>query len=487
MVPAFLALTVALVVQDQAPLRAASHDNAPRQTALTEGDWLEVRGSRQGYVEVYDHRRERPGYVRPAAVRTYVLDASATPKLGALVEFLKDAPGQESLGIGYTALYLRVAPLPAVGPEVFDALGTMADRLARRASARVARAGDATIAAQLETAESYGVHFVHFEAGGHTEVCYDGEAFRSVLAMGGDGPMRVRAALGTTDPRCVDPAAGVAAALALTKTQAGILEDVDPVKLGPDVPADQRARLSLRRSVVNAELAYYAARSGDPELARSAAETAKRALLRADRASLADEDRLGYDEAALHVAAVRWAGEPLPAAPEGAAHVLDVELAAGDPGQTCIRVKRRGEKAAAFEHCTYAVVWPASVRIAPHDGAVAMVTQPLVGWSELLLLHASPAGWVADTLTPATIDPELGYVELAGFTPDGAHLLAVREARASGPLGSPNTLAPWVQRTFQLLAVQDLHVEKQAATLVSFPAFKRWQTADWQRGTLALR
>src|SRR5271155_68320 len=102
-----LAITVALVVQDQAPLRAAAHDNAPRQTALTAGDWLEVRGERQGYLEVYDHRRERPGYVRPAAVRSYDLGEGAAGKLGALVEYLRDAPGEESLGIGYVALYLR--------------------------------------------------------------------------------------------------------------------------------------------------------------------------------------------------------------------------------------------------------------------------------------------------------------------------------------------------------------------------------------------
>ena len=52
----------------------------------------------------------------------------------------------------------------------------------RRASARVAKASDASIAAQLEAAESYGVHFVSFEQdGGRTRVCYDGEAFLSRL------------------------------------------------------------------------------------------------------------------------------------------------------------------------------------------------------------------------------------------------------------------------------------------------------------------
>src|SRR5436305_12185347 len=129
MLLAALAAVVALVVQDQTALRASAHESAPRQATLAPGDWLEVRGERQGYLQVYDHRRERPGYVRPAAVRSYPLDESAAPKLGALVEFFRDAPGQESLGIGYTALFLRAAPAGAVGPAVFDALGTMADRL----------------------------------------------------------------------------------------------------------------------------------------------------------------------------------------------------------------------------------------------------------------------------------------------------------------------------------------------------------------------
>jgi hypothetical protein len=243
-----LALLVALVVQDQTPLRAAAHENAPRQTNLTAGDWLEVRGERQGYLEVYDHRRERPGYVRPAMVRSYSVEEAAAPKLGTLVEYLRDAPGQESLGIGYVALYLRAAPASAAGAEVFDALGTMAERLGRRASARVAKTGDGSIAAELEVAESYGVHFVSFEREGETHICYDGEAFRHVLALGGSGPQRTRAALGLTDPRCVDPALGTTAALALTKWQAGVLDGVDPSALGPDVPTFERARLRLRRS-----------------------------------------------------------------------------------------------------------------------------------------------------------------------------------------------------------------------------------------------
>jgi hypothetical protein len=147
----------------------------------------------------------------------------------------------------------------------------------------------------------------------------------------------------------------------------------------------------------------------------------------------------------------------------------------------------QGSVTTAFEHCTYALVWPSSIRIAPHDAAVAMVVQPMAGWSELLVIHPTQEGWTADSVTPAAVDPELGYVEPAGFSPDGTRLLAVREARASGPPGAPHSQAPWIEKRFQVFAVDGLRVEKQSASLAGFPTFRRWQSADWARATLALR
>jgi hypothetical protein len=482
-------MTVALVVQGQTTLRAAPHEHAPRQTNLVPGDWLEVRGERQGYLEVYDHRRERPGYVWPSAVRSYALEEGTAPRVNALVDFFKDAPGQESLGIGYVALYLRTAPAAAIGPEVFEALGVMAERLGRRASARVASSTDGSLAAELEVAESYGVHFESFEREGMTRVCYDGEAFRRVLALGGTALARVHAVLGLTDPNCIDPALGATAALAVVKWRAEILDAVDVSMLASAVPAvtaDEKARLRIRRSIVLAELAYFAARAGDAALSKKAGEAARHELELADRSVLADEDRPDYEEAALRVAGVRWAAEPPP--PAAAASGDLVAIASGEPGQTCLRLKTPAKpQARPFEHCTYGVVWPSSLRVAPHEAAVAVMVEPIEGWSELLVFHPTDAGWVSETMTPATVDPELGYVELAGFSPDGMHLLVVREWRASGPLGSPHTLAPWMRRTFQVVATNDLRLEREATNLSSLPSSKRWETADWKRGTLALR
>jgi hypothetical protein len=483
---AALAVVVALVVQDQAPLRSSPHENAPRQTNLAPGEWLEVRGERQGYLQVYDHRLERPGYVRPAHVRLYDVDESSSGPLGALIEYFRDAPGQESLGIGYVALFLRAAPPLAVGAQEFDALGTMAERLAHRASARVAGASEASLPAQIEVAESYGVKFERFEDEGRTRVCYDGEAFRRVLALGGAGPARTRAALGLTDPDCLDPALHPTEALAVVKWQAGVLDAVDPAKLGPEVGARDVARLRVRRSVVQSEVAYLAARTGDAALAGQAGEAAKRELLLADRSALADEDQMAYEEAALHTATVRWASD---AASPSASPDLDVEIAPGAPGQTCVRVRKHAPQPGTplVEHCTYGVVWPSSLRVAPHDAGVALVVEPVAGWNELLLLHPTASGWSADTLAPAAVDPELGYVEPAGFTPDGTHLLVVREWRASGPLGSPHTTTPRVKRVFQLVAMDGARIEKESSSRGAIADFRRWETAEWRRGTLALR
>src|SRR3954465_7370593 len=141
-----LTLVVAIVTQDATPRRAAARETAARQTMVWAGDWLELRGERQGWLQVYDHRHERPGYVRPSQVRTFPVDEKAAVELAAVIDFVRDQPGAESLGVGLVALYLRAAPASAVGAEVFDALGGMAQRLARRGTA-----------GPIEVAESYGV------------------------------------------------------------------------------------------------------------------------------------------------------------------------------------------------------------------------------------------------------------------------------------------------------------------------------------------
>src|SRR6185369_5748747 len=130
--------TLAIVVRDQTVLRAAPHASAQQQALLWQGDVVEVRGERIDHLQVWDHARERGGFIDASRVRRTSLTADETPELLALVRFVRDTPGSESLGIGFAAAALKSASAEAlrgsVGAELFDAIGTMADRLAQRAS-----------------------------------------------------------------------------------------------------------------------------------------------------------------------------------------------------------------------------------------------------------------------------------------------------------------------------------------------------------------
>src|SRR5215468_2889722 len=242
-----LAVTVAIVTHGPTPLVASTEENAARQATLFRGDWLEVRGERQGRLKVYDYRHERPGYVAPWQVRVYTLNSESAPALRAVIDFLRDEPGAESLGIGYVALYLKVAPAAEIGPEVLDALGTMAERLARR----VSRGGAAD---ELEVAQSYGVKLISEEVDGQVRICYDGEAFRRVLLSPAASPdARARAALGLTDPACAPHDEEAAIDLLDHVGRVGHVTGASPLLAH---------RVRLRRAGLLATLAWLRARRG---------------------------------------------------------------------------------------------------------------------------------------------------------------------------------------------------------------------------------
>ena len=129
------------------------------------------------------------------------------------------------------------------------------------------------------------------------------------------------------------------------------------------------------------------------------------------------------------------------------------------------------------ERCTYGVVWTSALRWAASGTVATLAVQPLPSWTELWVVRKTGDTWSIDPLTPATTEPEIGYVESAGFSPDGARLLVVREARVSG---RPT-------RKFQVLSASTLAVEIQANDVTRLSAFKRWQAAWWKTATLALR
>ncbi|MBI3798709.1 MAG: hypothetical protein HY268_17305 [Deltaproteobacteria bacterium] len=405
---------VAIVTQDQTPLRAAPRESALQQTVLWQGDTLEVRGEQLDYVEVYDHRRERAGYVQTWRVRPYPLDPSSAPELLAVVRFLRDSPGMEALGIGYVALFLKAAPAEAIGAEIFDTLGTMAERLARRASARRNKPGDEVLAAHLEVTAGYGVQIRGFEKEGRVQFCYEGDAFRRVLAFPSTEEQHARAALALTRPECVSPDVGPVQRYELDLWRAEVLDRVAVDRL----PGYLGNRIRLRRAGVWASLAFHRTRRGDSP--QEAATRALQELAGVNKAELAEDDRTAYTEAAVRVGTSRWAAE---------------------------------------------------------GTALALAVQPLDTWRELWIFRKGDVGWTVDVLAPGANGPDLGYLDFAGWVPDGTRMLAAREARTDGKF----------KRSFEIIRLDTLEVEKQAESPEALTPFYRWQDPEWKRQTLAIR
>jgi len=502
--PAPAEARLAIVLRDQTSLRAAPHAAAQQQALLWQGEVLEVRGERLDHLQVWDHRRERGGFVETARVRLVTAAAGEANELFAVLRFVRGTPGQEALGIGLAAAWLKAAPPEAVagaaGAEAFDAIGTMAERLAQRASAVPASASmsaitttttgattttsapaapskaDAALAAHLEVAARYGVAFTSFESAGAMRLCYEGEAFRRVLAMpAADAPQRARAALGLTRPECIDPALPVTLRQQLETWRAEVLDRVDIASL----PAPWNFRVSMRRAGVWSGLAFEHMRRDEAAPAQAAARRALAELARIDRAELADDDVPGWNEAALRVGASRWAA--VPAVAPVAMQSMQVVTVPGEPGQTCVVLLAARQPAAReplARRCTWGVAWLASASVNREGNAVALAVQPLAGWRELWVFTRSASGaWAAQVLPPSTATPELGYAEFAGWVPGGRQMLVAREAR------NPNGL----RRAFEVVRVDTLGTERQAADPAVLGPFMRWQDARWKGESVSLR
>ncbi|HEY6942609.1 hypothetical protein [Dokdonella sp.] len=460
----------AIVVIDRAALRAAPRESARQQVTLWQGDSLEVRGRRMDYLQVYDHRRERAGYVRAAQVRLLSLRPQDAPGLLAVVRFVRDTPGAEALGIGYAAAFLRAAPARDIDAEAFDALGTMAERLARRASSNRGKADDAVIAAHLEVVAAYGVAMRSVERDGRVQVCYDGDAFRRVIALPADAERKARAALALTREDCIDPATTPFERASLDGWRADVLDRVPRA----DLPGYLGNRLRMRSAAVWSSLAFERVRRGEP--ATEAAARALEELTGVDRQELAEDDASAYDDAAVRVGAVRWAAEPAPAKKAAG---LAVTTAPGQPGETCIRLvdAKHDDGAPLLQRCTYGTVWANSARANPGGSALTLAVQPLDAWREMWVFHRDGAAWTVDVVPPAADAPDIGYIEFAGWLPGGRKLLAAREVRVGGRFS----------RTFELLDLATLAVEKRADKPESLSAFYRWQDAAWKGQTVSLR
>lgn len=472
---------IAIITQDQAALRAAPRDSAQTNAVLWQGEAVEIRGERMDYLQVYDYRRERAGYVRASQARRYTLNAADAPELLSVVRFLRDAPGAEALGIGFAAAYIQAAPAEVInsesGIEVLDALGTLADRLARRVSTGNApgKSAQATLSAHLEVAARHGVNFTSNERDGRMQICYDGDAHRRVLAMRSSAEQRARAVLALTRPECMPGELKPTEKNRMDEWRAEVLDRVDAAAL----PAYLKNRVLMRRAGVWASLAYQRTRKG--ETADTAADRALAELAGIDKTELTDVDREAYNVAAMRVSASRWAATPAPAGKPGkkpniGPHIITV---AREPGETCILLLDATHDAdhPLARRCTYGIVWAGSATLNREGNALAVAVQPTDAWREMWLFRKSTDGWTVAVLPPATTLPDVGYAEFAGWVPGGAQMLVAREARGEGRY----------KRNFELVRLDTLAIERQARDPSVLGVFQRWQDPAWKRQTLSVR
>ena len=468
---------LAIVVGDQTALRSAPRDSAKPHALLWQGEALEIRGERMDYLHVYDHRLERGGFVSAKNVRRVPTGASGAAEVLAVLRFLRDTAGQEALGIGYAAAYIQAASVEALrgpeGAEALDALGTFADRLARRAST-ANKAAQATLSGHFEVALHYGIAFTTYEREGRVAICYEGDAFRRVLDMGrGDAGQRARAALSLTRLDCSPGDLRPTERRAMDEARAELLESIEVA----DLPTYLRNRVHMRRAAVWNGLAFHHARRG--EAAQVAATRALKELALVRKEELTDEDQRVYADAAMRVNASRWASLPLPQAPAKPGERPRLATAPGEPGETCVfLVDARHDMAKPLaKRCTYAIVWEGSATLNREGNALALAVQHTEAWRELWVFRKSGADWSVRVLPPAATAPGVGYAEFAGWVPGGRQMLVAREASGEGKY----------KRSYELMRVDSLATIGQAPEPSLLPAFERWQDPAWKQSTVSLR
>jgi len=471
------AAALAIVIRDRAALRAAPRAAAPANALLWQGETLEVRGERLDYLQVYDYRRERGGFVLASEVQRISPGPEEAPELLSIVRFLRRMPGAEALGIGFAAAYIEAAPAEVlaseVGVEALDALAGFSERLAERASSSATqeRSAQEKLAGHLDVAARYGVGFTHHERNGRAYYCYEGEAYRRVLAMPSSAAQRARAALALTRAECTSAELPPEERRRMDQWRAEVLERVDAAAL----PAHLRNRILMRRAAVWASVAYLQARKGEP--AQAAASRALVALADVDKAKFGDEDARSYNDAAMQVGASRWAAEPAASrADDKRPHIV---TAPGPAGETCVLLvdAKNDARRPLARRCTYAMVWTASAQLNREGSALALAVQPTAAWRELWIFRTSPNGWNVRVLPPAATAPHIGYAEFAGWAPGGNRMLVAREARGDGKY----------RRSFEIVRLDTLAAVSHATVASNVREFQRWQDASWKSGTVSLR
>ncbi|MFX1681650.1 hypothetical protein PV762_20725 [Mitsuaria sp. CC2] len=507
----------ALVVQDNVAMRAAAKDSSPAQAQLWRGEALEIRGERPDHFQVYDYRRERGGFVRKTALLPLNGPAAQPDALLAALRVVRQQPGSESLGLGLAAAYVQSASATqmngADGAEALDAMGTLAERLADRASRAQSRPDGATVAptaaetqvaAQLDVAARYGLRFRTLEReAGAMQLCYEGDAFRRVLAMpASTSEQKARAALALTRVDCLDPVATPPQREQMDQWRADVLDKVD--LRDPALATHWRNRVLMRQAGVWSSLAFIRARRAtvatstvsnvftgstsatasvpgqlQVDVSSAASRRALEAFARVVPAELSDDDQPSYNDAAMRGNAMRWAALPA-GAPEQILGAVKLNVAAGQPGETCLTLTMNGAREGnppLLRHCAWGLVMTASARINREGTAISIASVPADGWRELWLLRRTSQGWKVSVLPPVAAQPGLGYAEFAGWVPGGKELLVARESRAEGRY----------KRSYELVDLDSLETRRQAGDVTMLGAFQRWQAADWKGTSLSAR
>ena len=456
-----------LVSQDS-PLRGAPRDTASLQAQMGRGEALEIRAERGDHWQVWDYRRERGGWLRKSQVLLMPRadgNGGASAELLAQLRLARQQFGTEGLGLGLAAAYVQAATPAELagsgGAEALDAMGTFAERIADRASQPAAKPTEGQLAAQVDVAARYGLKFEQFEAEeGRVQVCYDGEAFRRVLATAATPEQRVRAALAVTRPDCLNPHAPVREQEARDAWRQQVLAQVDAGSLAPH----WKNRLLMRRASVAASVAFAQARRG----AAGEAAPALSEFAGIVPTELTEDDQAAYADAAMRVNAARWLGTSVTARDLGG---VTLTLLPGADGERCVELKE-GPKLAA-RRCSFGQVALASASLNREGRALALAVQPLDGWRELWLFRKDREGWHIDVLPPAPAQPGLGVAEFAGWVPGGAQMLLAREYRAEGRY----------RRSFEVVSLASLATERQSPEPALLGAFQRWSDPAWRGGS----
>jgi len=459
-------LRTALVLQDQTPLRAAAKDSSPLLTPLWRGEALEVRAVRGDWLQVWDHGRERGGFVRAPALLAIPAGEAALPELLAQLRLVRQQPGAEALGLGLAAALIERADTDWLsgpqGAELLDALVQLQERLAER----VQSAGphqQTSSAAHAEVAKRYGYPLRSLaQADGSQRLCPNEEPARLLRAhANASATQQARAALTLSRPDCTPADLRPSQLLALHEQRTAWLEGIALNELPPTL----RNRLLLRRAGAWASLAF-AERARDQ---RPAATLALQAWAQLIPAELGEDDDAALREAAIRLAPMRHAVQGRPAQLRFGA--LELRPEAGDAGQTCFQLlTHRGTAAEPRgpRHCSHGAIHWASARLAPDGRSLVLAVQPLDGWTELWRLQADGG---LQVLPPSAQTPGLGVAEFAGFV--GPQLLVAREAVAEG-----KTL-----RRFEVYGAELLQPQRWAGEYSLLGAFQRGVDAGWKAGS----